>query len=288
MPRAWVLNFDAEDELSHPGATAVSPKLRPRFDALAARVSGLFGDGDVRLDEFEVTSCRGHVGRAWCPTPRALRAMARAGVTVPEAPTADVLRAVNHRRFSAELGQWLPGARYVDTRDALDAALRGGSVSGRWILKRAWSYNGRGRLRVSGHVADAHASAWIDAALARGAGVQVEPEVDRTLDVGLHGFLARDGALTWGELTVQHTDAQGQWIETVPAPWETLDAREVVSLREAAGAVADALRTRGYFGPFGIDGFRWDGGFVPCCDVNARYSMGWPAGMGARRPDLAV
>jgi hypothetical protein len=55
--------------------------------------------------------------------------------------------------------------------------------------------------------------------------------------------------------------------------------------------VAQALLEAGYFGPFGIDAFRWVDRagverFNPRCEINARYSMGWAVGMGSRRPDL--
>jgi hypothetical protein len=55
--------------------------------------------------------------------------------------------------------------------------------------------------------------------------------------------------------------------------------------------VAEALIRAGYFGPFGIDGYRWKDEhgtlrFNPRTDINARYSMGWAVGMGSRRPDL--
>jgi hypothetical protein len=42
--------------------------------------------------------------------------------------------------------------------------------------------------------------------------------------------------------------------------------------------VAEVLRDAGYFGPFGIDAYRWRDGatqyFNPRSEINARYSMG--------------
>lgn len=122
---------------------------------------------------------------------------------------------------------------------------------------------------------------WVDAALATGEGLQVEPEVPRTLDVGLHGELGRDGEARMGALTVQRCDAFGAWESTALAEPGALTGEESRSLGEAMGEVLRALREVGYFGPFGVDGYRWTGGFVPCCDVNARYTMGWAVGMSA-------
>lgn len=69
-PRLWVLNFDAEDELAHPGAMTPSAGLRARFEALARRTT-LLRPGDARLDEFAPPdpAWRGMPGAAWCPTP---------------------------------------------------------------------------------------------------------------------------------------------------------------------------------------------------------------------------
>ena len=63
------------------------------------------------------------------------------------------------------------------------------------------------------------------------------------------------------------------------------------SLREELDRAAEALRAAGYFGPFGIDAFTWEGddGTVHLhrrSEINARYSMGWAIGMGDARPDL--
>jgi hypothetical protein len=70
-----------------------------------------------------------------------------------------------------------------------------------------------------------------------------------------------------------------------------LSAAERKTLCDVAERTAHALAEAGYFGPFGIDAFRWrdEGGvlhFNPRSDLNARYSMGWHVGMGDWRPDV--
>lgn len=279
-PRLWVFNLDAEDELARPGAMTPSPSLRERFALLAER-SRLMREGDARLDEFVAPdpAWRGMTGAAWCPTPRALRALTRASAVVPAAPSAEVLRAANHRRLMDGRLEGLPGARYVTTHAQYEAAVRVGSPTGAWLLKRAYSYNGRGRCRWREDADDPHVARWVDAALATGEGVQVEPEVTRTLDVAQHGELTREGEVRWGALTVQRCDAFGAWEATEPAPDGTLSPDESRAMDAALRAVVAALRAVGYWGPFGVDGYRWTDGFVPCCDVNARYTMGWAVGM---------
>jgi len=278
--RLWVFNLDAEDELARPGSMTPSASLRGRFEELAQR-SRLMAPGDARLDEFAAydPAWRGATGVAWCPTPRALRALSRAGAVVPEAPSADVLRAANHRRLTAGRVEELPGARYVYTRAEYEETVARGSVTGAWLLKRAYSYNGRARCRWREGVDDAHVARWVHAALATGEGLQVEPEVTRTLDVALHGELTRGGDVRWGALTEQRCDGFGAWASTERAATGTLTEAESRVMDVAMEAVVEALRAVGYWGPLGVDGYRWTGGFVPCCDVNARYTMGWAVGM---------
>ena len=140
----------------------------------------MLGDGDV------VPLPR--PGRAWCPTPRALRRLEKAGAIPVPAPDFAVLRRVNHRRFSAELGQTLPGACFVATLAELTAVVAGESPSGQWLLKRPFGFAGRGRRRVARGRLDATALGWVQASLRTGEGLQVEPWVERIADYGLHGF----------------------------------------------------------------------------------------------------
>jgi hypothetical protein len=311
---AWVLNFDAEDELAAaPRAYTPSRAVLSRFEALAARVFALLGP----LDRVLVPALpqvgplpappRAFLGRAWCPTPRAIQAFCEAGVEVPTAPPLDVLRRVNHRRFCAELGQTLPGARFVDTFDAVLETIAAPSPTGHWLLKRPFSFTGRGRRKVCRGSLCAADRSFIQTSLApRGAtpakasvdprsaaaGLQVEPWVELRGDVALHGFISASGRITLGEPTVQALDATGAWRGSARAGPGDLLMDERRALIEAAHEAAVALRVAGYFGPFGVDAFRWINAhgamrFNPRCEINARYSMGWAIGMGDVRPDLA-
>jgi hypothetical protein len=288
--RAWVLNLDAEHELDDPSAHTPSRAIDARTRALSLKLGALLGPGDVFVMGDMRLPNRAYAGRAWCPTPHALIALSRAGVRRPEAPPLDVLRRVNHRRFCAELGQTLPGARYAASRAELDQTIAARPAE-TWLLKRPFGFAGRGRLAIVPGALDDAAERWIAASFAAGEGLQVEPRVERAGDFGLHGYVPRAGDPTLGEPTVQRCDAAGVWIESARAAPGDLDAAEGEALRAAAVETAAALGAAGYFGPFGIDAFRYrdaDGGirFNPRCEINARYAMGWAVGMGERRPDL--
>lgn len=292
--RIWVLNFDAEDELARPGGHTSTAAVRARFRGLRERVGALLGPDDIALDEGAPAQIgEGIEGIAWCPTPGALRALRQAGAVVPIAPSVEVLRAVNHRRFCARLGQRLPGAFYVDSLDHLDDVLGGPSPTGQWVLKRPFGFAGRGRRVVTpAEVArEGPARAWALSSFRASEGLEVEPWVERLGDFGLHGHIAMGGEVRLGEPTRQACDSRGAWRSSVRAERGALEEAERAALFEEAALTAAALREAGYFGPFGIDAFRWRDAsgaarWNPRCEINARYSMGWAVGMGAVRPDL--
>lgn len=284
---AWVLNLDAEEELERPGAHTPSRATRERIAELMPHLRALVGqDAVIVLDGVRVPP--GTPGLAWCPTPGALRRLAACGARAPDAPPVEVLRRVNHRAFCAELGQPLPGARFVTTMADLADTVRGPSPTGAWLVKHPLGFAGRGRLRVPAGplgAADAAAAARL---LERAGGAQVEPLVVRRGDFGLHAFLGRDGAVWVGEPTTQQCDDRGAWRGTVRGA--DLSPSEARALRTELDRVAAALREARYFGPFGVDAFRHEDArgtihFNPRGEINARYSMGWSTGM-TSRPDL--
>lgn len=284
-PRLWLWNLDAELELANPGHTTPSSVIRERIARLRPWLRGLLAPGDEVLDDDEARGFDRHVGVAWCPTPHALRRLRKAGALVPEAPPVEVLRAANHRRFCASLGQTLPGGRFVEDLDALRAAVASPSVSGGWLLKRSLGFAGRGQLRVAAGALPEDARRWAEAPLRRGEGLQVEPLVERLADFALHGLLRPDGSLQVGIPTVQRCSSLGAWEGSERAGNE-LQEQEREALHEEFRSVGAALHRLGYFGPFNVDAFAWrgEGGrcFQPRCEINARYTMGWAVGMSGK------
>jgi hypothetical protein len=290
-PVAWVLNLDAEDELARGGAHTPTAVMTARIEALRPKLGGLIRPHDQVLWPGAQAVERGMFGRAWCLTRWARTQLERAGLQVPRAPGVEVLRRVNHRRFAHDLGQALPAAGWADTRAQLTALLErketlsAVSRAGCWLVKRPLGYAGRGRRTLRpGELTEADES-WLDASLREGDGLQVEPLVDRELDCALHGWLSEDGECTFGQPTLQHLDATGAWHSSEVALAGVLTDAELDALTTAARRTAAALHAGGYFGPFGLDAFRWrapDGQrhFQPRCEVNARYSMGWATGLG--------
>ncbi len=267
MSVAWVLNFGAEVELA--GGTLNAAAARRLVEVRAAL---RLPPGHVVLDVDPDERARGLEGRAWCPTPTALARLARAGAVVPPAPPLEVLRRVNDRSFAHALIA-LPGTVRCDDLAAIRAAT---DRPGRWLLFRAFTFAGRGQRRVDAGRFDAGAEAWARGALREGP-VHVLPRVEVELECSLHGHLGE--TLRVGHPTLSEVDDAGQWRASRREAGE-LRAAERDALFAAFERVEDALREAGYFGPFGIDAFRHAGGFHPLSEINARYSMGWPIGMG--------
>jgi hypothetical protein len=284
-PVAWVLNLDAEDELAR-GTLYRGPSLARRAELAEIGLrAGLVREGDVVLDATEGVRddrrARGLLGAAFMPTPYAFGRLALAGAVPPPAPPLAVLRRANEREL---LLPKLDGACFVRSREAALTVLAQPTSTGLWLCKRALGAAGRGHRRVqAGHVR-AEDVAWLDAAIRKTGGVQLSPWVARTADFALHGTLAADGVLTAGSATVQQIDAGDAWRGSRLAGAGELTDSETFALRSALSEAARALADVGYWGPFGIDAFRYRDAagcahFCACCDVNARYTMGFAVGM---------
>jgi hypothetical protein len=266
------LNLDADLELARPRYSptkAVQAAMVPHVERLARE---LLAPGDVLVGTADV---RGMPGRAFCPTPLAIAALARAGAVPEEHPPVEVLRAVNSRAFCSDLGPTLPGAVFVRELDAaLEVLARPPALARAWRVKRAFGMAGRGQRVVAAELDEG------DRAFLRGAidgGVQIEPNVAIVRELGVHGMIAKDRTFELGRLVTQTCDARGQWLATELAP----DIGH--PMMSEAERVAVALAERGYFGPFGIDGFEYrdlDGAvrLQPRSEINARYSMGFAVG----------
>ena len=282
---AWVLNLDAEMEMAQPRGYTPSRRVRAEVERARRALVGLVARGAVVLEAGEPApqAVTGAVGRAWSPTPSALRRLRDAGAVPEAAPPFDVIRRVNARAFSAGLGQGLPGGALVESVAAFQAVVAAPSASGIWLAKRAFSVAGRGRKKLRAGAVTAEDLRWVRASLREGA-LQVEPWVEIATELALHGRVAPGGHVELGEPTVQEVDAHGAFVDAHRARPGELSDEVVEALLDEARRVAEALRDAGYFGPFGVDGYLYREGSAlrlnPRGEINARYSMAWAIGMG--------
>ncbi len=276
---AWLLNLGAERELEDARHDAFAADLLPALRGFASRMRSLLADGDRLLGiDPDAAGCTHAL--AFCPTPRALAHIRAAGQVPPDAPPLAVLARVNARGFAAGLGQTLPGATYVRTMADLSAAITRPAADG-WLLKRDLSFAGRERRRVLGGALDASTEGFARRSFARGQGLQVEPYVARSADFAQHGYLLPTGEVLLGAPQRQHCDARGVWQRSEPLADDALTTDEGAALAESVLLAGRALTEAGYFGPYGIDAFRYlaaDGSqaFQPRSELNARFSMAYP------------
>ncbi len=286
---AWVLNLDADVELER--GASYAPTLRTREGMaphIATVANTLLSGDDVLVDESTPAASLAKAsppftGRAFSPTPRAIRILARAGVTHPPAPSVEILKRVNSRQFCAELGATLPTSGFVTTMDDARALLeRDPVVASAFRLKRAHGMTGRGQRVVPRGVPTGDDLSFLRRAVDEG-GVQIEPNVAVERELSLHGLLETDGALRIGNLVEQTSDARGAWTSSRLATHLSGIEREEEALRLELAGVGRALHAAAYFGPFGVDAFLYRdlaGGlhFQPRSEINARYSMGFGIG----------
>ncbi|MEX1024628.1 MAG: hypothetical protein WD226_06075 [Planctomycetota bacterium] len=280
-PVAWVLNLDAEEELALGRRYTPSDRLRAIVRQQAAALVGeLVRPGDLVVEETTAAgAAAGYLGRAWSPTRRARRLLAHAGATLAPAPAGDVLAAVNARPFAVELHAMLAQDAFEkcvasDLDRALELIARPAPLG--WLVRRTFGAAGRGRRRLAAGTPAFPDLAWLRAGLARGPLV-VEPWVLVTTEFTRSGLVRPDGRVVVSAPCVQRTTRTGAWIDTEL----TLDVRRTddARLEEATALAGERLAAAGYFGPFGVDAYRYRDGarerLNPLSEINARYTMDW-------------
>jgi ATP-grasp domain len=280
--KVWVLNLDAEIELSRSGPYQAPERVLRALAPWAERARSLLDADDQLLPTWRASAARpSAVGACWSPTPSALRQLSKAGVPLPPAPSVAVLRQVSHRRFYLGLGGGAPGAAYFADPDTLEHALAARGAAP-WLFKRPYGFAGRGQRRIPERLS-ADDRRWLADGLRLG-GLLGEPWLPIERELCLHGLLDARGQLRLGRPCEQHTDRFRAWTSSsVIAPGQ-LAAEWQRALTSAAERAAQALHQAGYFGPFGIDAYLWrtPGGSLelnPLGELNARYTMGFRIGM---------
>ena len=283
--RAWILNLDADLELGegarYTPTERVLEAMRPHVARLRAT---LLDEGDVLLDGVDdPKGARGLPGRAFCPTPRAIARLIRAGATPEPHPSAEILARVNSRAFASSLGATLPGGEFCRNPAHAEGKLAQPPPLGHaWRVKRAFSMAGRGQRVIDPSAITEHDRAFVRRSTAQG-GVQVEPDVAILDEFGLHGLLAADGTYELGALVRQRCDGHGAWLSSERVVDLAALGDVPDRLLDEGRRVAQALARAGYFGPFGVDAYTYRDGdgairLQPRSEINARYSMGFAVG----------
>lgn len=294
--KAWVLNLEADDERARGPGWNPSSALLARLDLEARRLAGtLVRPGDIilahrdrdALAAFKRTrrDALEFMGDTWSPTVKARAALRAAGVALPPFVPEAVLDLVSSRRFAQSLSPVEPREIALGRHDLDAAALPEGPAR----VSLAHTCAGRGHWFSSSR---AETETLARRALAEHPFVFVAARVRVLVDFALHGWVHRHGEVTLGAPTSQRVDPRtGAWRESVLAPRDALSDDEFRALFAHAEEAGEALARAGYWGPFGIDAFRFEDAegrarFCARCEVNARYTMGWATGMRDARARL--
>lgn len=293
--RAWVLNLDAEHELCAAKNYAPTLPLKAIVTRESRRLLGaLVGPNDVVVSEEMLADggeaaerARGLVGMAWSPTPRALAHLRAAGARPVEAPTLEVLRAVNARDFAARLREPLAKSSFAKhVAGSIEIALEqlARPVPDGWLVRRTFGAAGRGRRRIAAGLPDAGERAWLEASLRIGPLV-IEPWVTVTREYTRSAWVQKDGATIISPPCFQATDENGAWTHTERAERGAVSHQDDARLEETVEIVGRALAHSGYFGAFGIDAYRHrvpgslETVLNPLSEINARFTMDWATAM---------
>lgn len=271
-PLAFFLNLDAELELDAGRRYQATDATQQRMHALATAMRASLPQGAIvfPLGEAPRSDAR---AIAWCPTPQVLARIAAHGLALPDAPSVDVLTRVNERGLAFALSEGeLPGAARIASEDAAWSAL---DRPGEWLLKRAFGLSGRGQRPVRGGALSEADRAFVRASLAKGRALYVEPRVSIRRELSVHAWATPRGAAP-RTIREQRVDRFGAFVASARA---TLPPDAEYALFDTAECVGRALIEAGYFGPFGVDAFEYDGphglALRTLSEINARYCMGW-------------
>lgn len=251
----------------------------------------------------------------WGWTTATVNLAQQSGMTASELPSLAAVRRVNSRAFAADFDMVLteqdgsltaveqPFGRmcydFVEWQQTVAEMHSRGYE--RWIAKPQHSHAGRNRLIANGENINREQTAWLQKHLSNSesdpqsadesvCGVYVEPWVNRTDEVGLQFHIHRqhDGSVSVAleGTTRLINDPMGRYLGSAirsDAVWNDKWAAGIDHGRKVCEAMADA----GYFGPVGIDCFRFTGedgqtAIRLCNDINARYTMGRLAGQLSR------
>ena len=296
MAALWLLNLDAELEWT---ARRKGPSYAPTrevqgiLDRAFHLASGLCAAGDHCLSsDLAVPPTREPwVGRAFCPTPKAQEHFSRLGIATELWPDLAIVERVNDRSFAFEQGLAPKACLRWTELNELQHFLNGRRRDGDWLAKRALGTAGRGQRALrSGRLTEAD-RLWLQASLEVGA-VFLEPRRRILSEYSLHGRLHPRGQFLMGQPLIFSTK-HGAFQSARLAPSSELDGACQSQMQAAFEKAATRLHAAGYFGPFGIDAYRFEecgmAKFEACSEINARYTLAWPLGMEsagaeARRP----
>ncbi len=196
-----------------------------------------------------------------------------------------IAKACNHRGFShdlaRDLGISLPGERILYSIDQLIDHLATFPPDQGWVLKAPWSAAGRDRIRRRGCDIDLPTHTRLARLFQTHSSLVWEPWAQRKSDFGCCGIVYNnsDWKIFPPHQLLNHPAGvfRGIIVHTDTKTW--LSDSDHEQIKNTSLFVVKKLATRGYRGPFSIDGYIYQdqGGnrkLRSLCELNARMSFG--------------
>ncbi len=308
-------NLDFEDELASKRGKATQGTQQAMQD-LSALMAFLGDNGDAvivphsvplpvvlaarGLRAIDSTSipegCEDYEFDPWGWSESAMKFARQAGIKSSSAPPIEAVKLVNRRSFNAPFDIVVPPDpgksvglqsaaittfgtfcnNITDVRDAVSCFVNDGHD--RWVAKPEHSHAGRNRLLATGVHFNDQQHGWFKRQFQHSGGVYVEPWVERLDEIGLQYEIYKDRDAELVGSAGLLNDAMGRYIGSV-----VHHQRQTAPIWQAVVdhgySVCLAASRAGYFGPLGIDAFRFktaNGDLMlrACNDINARYTMG--------------
>lgn len=231
----------------------------------------------------------------WGWTPAARQLAARIGMPDHCIPRATAVAHVNSRKFAAALdpvrstdATSLPFGlqqfgQICENLDAWSVAVQRLEEAGysRWVAKPQFSHAGRNRLLGTGRELNSQQLGWLTRQLSQPGGIYMEPWVCLSDEAGLQFQIdapTEGGRIRLIGVTRLLNDSAGRYAGSIVVPDDLLEIEWQLAV-EHGFEVCRAAKLAGYFGPLGIDAFRYltaSGGAAMrlCNDINARLTMG--------------
>lgn len=151
----------------------------------------------------------------------------------------------------------------------------------RWVAKPQFSHAGRNRLLGTGVDVNSQQLGWLNRQLSQPGGIYVEPWVRIRDEAGLQYQIdapSAGGRIHLIGVTKLLNDAAGRYAGSVIVQDDWLQTAWRPAVQHGY-QVCEAAKSAGYFGPLGIDAFRFltasgADALRPCNDINARFTMG--------------
>ncbi|MES2199281.1 MAG: hypothetical protein V4489_03855 [Chlamydiota bacterium] len=199
-------------------------------------------------------------------------------------PNWDLVKRVNGKDFSFDLGPKLLGAELLSSEEEIIRWYH--AVKGPKVLKTLYGVSGRGHCIMYKENEEEIALQFFRREKARAFSVLAEPWVERVLDFSSQWYIDEGGLISYLGSTICENSPRGIYRKSLIGPVDLLFKENQEFLEEHLAYAKKALekmQALSFFGPVGFDAMLYKHPQTdkvtlhPVVEINARRTMGWAA-----------